>query len=235
MTHSDRHEHHGENLGGNPSGIAIAFLDAPSGISGDMFLGCLVDAGWPLSEFHAVVAAMGLPDDDWSIREEEVMRGPLRATLVNVEAQEGHVHRHLSDIRTIISDTDLSSSIKANAIAVFTRLAQAEAAVHGMAVESIHFHEVGAVDAIVDVTAAAIGLARLGVSHVSCGPVALGHGSVDTLDRRRYALRLRRQPPTCRAHGAECGPRRVHRRFAVWLCRFLRTSLWIAARLLSRR
>ena len=141
-----------------------------------MFLGCLVNAGWPLSELEAVVSAMGLPDNDWRISEEEVMRGPLRATLVNVEAQEGHVHRHLSDIRTIINATDLSASIKAKAIAVFTRLAQAEAAVHGMAVENVHFHEVGAIDAIIDIVGVCAGIEALGIERLYAGPLPLGPG-----------------------------------------------------------
>jgi uncharacterized protein (TIGR00299 family) protein len=154
----------------------IAFLDAPSGISGDMFLGCLVDAGWPLSELHAVVTTMGLSEDDWRITQTEVMRGPLRATLVDVEAHEGHVHRHLSDIRTIINETDLSPTIKANAIAVFTRLAEAEAEVHGMPVESVHFHEVGAIDAIIDIVGVCAGIEALGIQRLYAGSLPLGPG-----------------------------------------------------------
>jgi len=160
----------------NSADSTIAFLDLPSGISGDMFLGCLVDAGWPLSDLHAVVEAMGLPEDDWRITQTEVMRGPLRATLVDVEAREGHVHRHLSDIRTIINETSLSATIRANAIAVFTRLAQAEAAVHGMAVESVHFHEVGAIDAIIDIVSACAGIEALGIKQLYAGALPLGPG-----------------------------------------------------------
>ena len=154
----------------------IAFLDAPSGISGDMFLGCLVDAGWPLFELHAVVTTMGLSQDDWRITQTEVMRGPLQATLVDVEVHEGHVHRHLSDIRTIINETDLSPTIKANAIAVFTRLAEAEAEVHGMAVESVHFHEVGAIDAIIDIVGVCAGIEALGIQRLYAGSLPLGPG-----------------------------------------------------------
>ncbi len=155
----------------------IAFLDAPSGISGDMFLGCLIDAGWPLSELHAVVERHGLARKRAGrITQTEVMRGPLRATLVDVEAHEGHVHRHLSDIRAIINETSLSATVKANAIAVFTRLAEAEAAVHGMAVESVHFHEVGAIDAIIDIVGVCAGIEALGIEQLYAGALPLGPG-----------------------------------------------------------
>ena len=85
----------------------IAYLDTPSGISGDIFLGCLVDAGWPLTQLRAVVEAMALPAGTWQIHAEDVMRGPLRAKLVNVKVVEGDAHRHLSDVRAIIEAGDL--------------------------------------------------------------------------------------------------------------------------------
>ena len=72
----------------------IGYLDTPSGISGDMFLGCLVDAGWPLAELESVVARLGLPPGACTLAQEQVMRGPLAATLVKVDAPETHVHRH---------------------------------------------------------------------------------------------------------------------------------------------
>ena len=74
----------------------IAYLDLPSGLSGDMFLGCLVDAGWPAASLRRVLEQMDLPSDSWSVQAENVMRGPLRATLVHVQVQEGGQHRHLA-------------------------------------------------------------------------------------------------------------------------------------------
>ncbi|MCB0113483.1 MAG: nickel pincer cofactor biosynthesis protein LarC [Caldilineaceae bacterium] len=159
----------------------IAYLDTPSGISGDMFLGCLVDAGWPLERLHAVVEALQLPAGSWEIRAEDVMRGPLRAKLVNVQVIEGDAHRHLSDVRAIIEAGDLPDSVKDRAIAVFTRLAEAEARVHGTTVESIHFHEVGALDAIVDIVGVCAGLHELGIGQLYASPLPLGHGWANTM------------------------------------------------------
>ncbi len=158
----------------------IGYLDLPSGISGDMFLGCLVDAGWPLAELQATIHRLHLPPTaagpGWSIRAETVMRGPLRATLVAVDAAEGHVHRHLADIRQIIEAADLPATVREAAIRVFTRLAHAEAAVHGVSVEEIHFHEVGALDAIIDIVGVCAGLHALGIRRLYAGSVPLGEG-----------------------------------------------------------
>src|SRR5437016_14249019 len=124
----------------------IAYLDMPSGISGDMFLGCLVDAGWSLAALQATIEKMNLPPDRWSVQTAAVMRGALQATLVTVTTQEGDQHRHLRDVCQIIQAASLPDRVKAGAIAVFTRLAAAEAAVHGTTIEEVHFHEVGALD-----------------------------------------------------------------------------------------
>jgi uncharacterized protein (TIGR00299 family) protein len=159
----------------------IAYLDTPSGISGDIFLGCLVDAGWPLDRLRAVVAALHLPTDSWEVRAEEVMRGPLRATLIHVDVTEGDAHRHLSHVRDIIDAGDLPDRVKARAIAVFTRLAEAEAKVHGSTVEEIHFHEVGALDAIVDIVGVCAGLHELGIERLHASPLPLGHGWANTM------------------------------------------------------
>ncbi|MBI1294918.1 nickel pincer cofactor biosynthesis protein LarC [bacterium] len=159
----------------------IAYLDTPSGISGDIFLGCLVDAGWPLERLHAVVAAMVLPAGTWQIDAEDVMRGPLRAKLVNVKVVEGDAHRHLSDVCAIIEAGDLPAVVKERAIAVFTRLAEAEARVHGATMESIHFHEVGALDAIVDIVGVCAGLHELGIAQLYASPLPLGHGWANTM------------------------------------------------------
>lgn len=154
----------------------IAFLDMPSGISGDMFLGCLVDAGWPVQELHAVIEGLGLPAKVWQLQAEKVMRGALAATLVHVEVVEGDSHRHLHHIRTLIEDSRLPDLVKARSIAVFERLAAAEAAIHGVSVAEIHFHEVGALDAIIDVVGVVSGLEALGVEQLYASGVPLGEG-----------------------------------------------------------
>jgi len=79
----------------------IAYLDIPSGLSGDMFLGCLVDAGWPVERLRAVIAGMKLPAEEWSIETRDVKKVGIRATLVDVRAREGQAHRHLKHIREI--------------------------------------------------------------------------------------------------------------------------------------
>ena len=154
----------------------IAYLDLPSGLSGDMFLSCLVDAGWPLEALQEALSHLPLPVGSWSVRAEPVMRGPMRATLVSVETAEDHHHRGLHDIQTLIEAADLPGPVRANAIATFTRLAQVEAKVHGVPVEQIHFHEVGALDAIVDVVGVAAGLHALGITELYASPVPLGPG-----------------------------------------------------------
>ena len=154
----------------------IAYLDLPSGLSGDMFLGCLVDAGWPLTALQQTIEQMGLPPGSWQLTAEQVMRGPLRATLVNVQVSEGDQHRRLADIRTLITATNLPLPVQQRAIAVFTRLAEAEAAVHGTTVEQIHFHEVGALDAIVDIVGVCAGLYGLDIERLYASGVPLGEG-----------------------------------------------------------
>lgn len=154
----------------------IGYLDLPSGISGDMLLGCLVDAGWPVEQLRFTIARLKLPSDEWEIEARSVMKGPMRATLVDVHAHEGHAHRHLADIRKIIEGSDLSDEVKRRAIAVFARLADAEAKVHGTTADKIHFHEVGAVDAIIDIVGVVTGLSELGITKLYASPLPLGPG-----------------------------------------------------------
>jgi len=173
----------------------IGYLDLPAGISGDMFLGCLVDAGWPIDELRATLSKLKLPAEDWSVAAIHVMKGPLRATLVDVTVTEGHAHGHshgdghhhhhdhhqhahrnLQDIRGIIRAADLPEAVKQRSIAVFTRLAHAEAKVHGTSVDDIHFHEVGALDAIVDIVGTVAGLHALGVEQLHANPLPAGGG-----------------------------------------------------------
>ncbi|MBI3959210.1 MAG: nickel pincer cofactor biosynthesis protein LarC [Chloroflexi bacterium] len=166
------------------SSPVLAYLDTPSGISGDILLGCLLDAGWPLERLQAVVAALHLPAGSWRVEAETVMRGPLRATLAQVEVVEGDAHRHLSDVAAIIRAGALPPVVQERAIAVFTRLAEAEARVHNTTPEAIHFHEVGALDAIVDIVGVCAGLYELGIERLHASPLPLGHGWAQTMHGR---------------------------------------------------
>jgi uncharacterized protein (TIGR00299 family) protein len=159
--------------------MTLAYFDCFSGISGDMTLGALVDAGVSIEALRSELAKLNLAG--YTITSEKVTRSGLAATKVNVILdQKKQPARHLSDIRTIIESSSLSPAITQKSIAIFERLANAEAAVHGTTPEKVHFHEVGAVDAIVDITGAVIGLELLGVTRIIASPVNLGSGSVPT-------------------------------------------------------
>jgi uncharacterized protein (TIGR00299 family) protein len=154
----------------------IAYLDCFSGISGNMVLGALLDAGLELERLEAELAR--LPISGYQLKVEAVKRRGIRGTHVEVEVSEQGVERHLHHVEEIIKSSDLLEEVKQCGLAIFRRLAQAEAKVHGAPVESIHFHEVGAIDAIVDVMGAAIGLWLLGVQKVYASPVHVGRGTV---------------------------------------------------------
>ncbi len=156
----------------------IAYLDLPSGLSGDMFLGCLVDAGWSIDDLRAALTGLKLGPEAYSISCQSVMKGPLRATCVTVQAVRTMHQRRLCDIRNILDASSLPVPVKAGALAIFQRLAEAEAKVHGTSVDEIHFHEVGAVDALVDIVGAAAGIHALGIDRLYASPVPLGEGWV---------------------------------------------------------
>jgi uncharacterized protein (TIGR00299 family) protein len=156
----------------------IAYFDCFSGASGDMILGALVDAGLALDDLRQGLAGLPLTGE-YTLTAETVQRGALRATQVRVETSDAHSHRHLSDIVAIIEAGDLSQTVKEKSQAIFRRLAEAEARVHATSIEHVHFHEVGAVDAIVDIVGAVFGLERLGVAQVYASPLPLGGGQVE--------------------------------------------------------
>src|SRR5919109_832767 len=157
----------------------IAYFDCPSGAAGDMIMGALVDAGAP---FEALREGLhGLDLGGWELVRHEVRRGAFRATKIDVEidAAAHQHHRTLGDILTIIERSRLPAPVAERARRIFERLAAAEARVHGTTPEQVHFHDVGAVDAIVDVTGGALGLHLLGVSSVYVSPLPLGGGFVE--------------------------------------------------------
>ena len=158
----------------------IAYLDLPSGASGDMLLGCLIDAGWPAQGLRQTIESLRLPQGEWAVQVQAVQKGSLRAMRVDVLFEEGKQRRGLADIRQIIESSDLPSVVQARAIAVFARLSQAEAKVHGTSPDKIHFHEVGAIDAIIDVVGVVTGLHELGIERVYASPLPLGPGWTQT-------------------------------------------------------
>src|SRR5271163_969063 len=155
-----------------------AYFDCFSGISGDMVLGALVDAGADLRVIEAELRKLGL--EGWTISAEKVKRGAIFSTQVKVETNEGHHHRGLSIILGRIDKASLAPRAAERARKIFTRLAEAEAKVHQMPVEQVHFHEVGAVDSIVDIVGAAVGFELLGIDEFACSSFDVGAGQVKT-------------------------------------------------------
>lgn len=143
-----------------------------------MVLGALVDAGADLRQIEAELRKLGL--EGWSISAEKVKRGAIFGTHVKVETSEGHHHRGLSIILGRIDKAELAPRAAERARRIFTRLAEAEAKVHNMPVEQVHFHEVGAVDSIVDIVGAAIGFELLGIDEFACSALDVGAGQVKT-------------------------------------------------------
>ena len=157
--------------------MRIGYFDCFSGCSGDMILGALVDAGLPLAELQAALDGLGV--SGIRLGASAVRRGPFRGTLVQVATEErGHPHRHLSDILRILDAADLPADARTDARRIFQRLAEAEASAHGVAIEKIHFHEVGALDSIADIVGAAWGIRRLGLEAIHVSPINLGGGFV---------------------------------------------------------
>lgn len=154
--------------------MRVAHVDPFSGASGDMLLGALVDAGVALE--HIIAVLDGLDVDGWELRAETVTRGGIGATRVHVEAREDGVVRTWANVRDLLAAARLPDAVRARATATFHRLAQAEARIHRRDIDRVHFHEVGALDAIVDIVGVCAGFAFLGVERVTCGPVAQGTG-----------------------------------------------------------
>jgi len=164
--------------------VKIAYFDCPSGAAGDMIMGALVDAGVPFESLRAELRKLALPG--WDLVRAEVKRGAFRATKVDVEIDRvaHRHHRSLADIQAILDASPLAAGVRERAARIFGRLADAEARVHGTSREAVHFHEVGAVDAIVDVTGGVLALTMLGIDAVYVSALPLGGGFVDTAHGR---------------------------------------------------
>jgi uncharacterized protein (TIGR00299 family) protein len=156
--------------------MTTLWVDASSGASGDMLLGALLGAGVPIEVIRAAVDAVS--PEPVELCEEQVTRAGFAATRCRVEVVESHHHRTWRDIRALLLEASLDDAVRDLALRVFERLAVAEAAVHGSEPMDVHFHEVGALDAIADVVGVCAGVVALGAEHVVVSPVAVGSGSV---------------------------------------------------------
>ena len=152
----------------------IAYLDCFSGISGDMLLGALVDAGLPEAELHVLVPGLGLTGCRLEIT--KTAESPLQATRVRVLVDNAQPPRHLAEIETILNAARLAPPVREKSLAVFRCLAEAEAEVHGCRVSEVHFHEVGAADALLDIVGAATGLHQLAIDKLFCSPLPMPRG-----------------------------------------------------------
>ena len=153
------------------------YFDCFAGASGDMILGALVGAGVDPQALSAQLALLDI--EGFSVEFEKVDRAGLSCTYARVAIKPEHAHRHLGDVLKIIYDSRLNDRVKERAARIFSRLAEAEAAVHNQPIERIHFHEVGALDAIVDVVGAAICFDLLEIDRFVCSPLHVGSGTVE--------------------------------------------------------
>jgi uncharacterized protein (TIGR00299 family) protein len=155
--------------------MKVAYFDCFSGISGDMTLGALLDAGVPLGQLRGELSGLNVPG--WEISVEKVWKNGMAATYAKVRTEDTTTHRSLSVILDILEKAKLSTAVKGSASAIFRKLGEAEAAVHDVPLEKLHFHEVGAIDAIVDVVGACVGFAALGIEKFACSPLNVGGGT----------------------------------------------------------
>ncbi|HWC97826.1 MAG TPA: nickel pincer cofactor biosynthesis protein LarC [Candidatus Sulfopaludibacter sp.] len=155
----------------------LCYLDAFSGISGDMLVGALADAG---ADQTAIAGAIASLNAGAAVSFEKVKRAGIAATKYRVSIEESKTHRHLHHIVKMIEAGDLTPRARQNSIAVFKKLGEAEAAVHGVPIEKVHFHEVGAADSIADIVGACVAFDLLDVDTVACSPLNVGSGTVKT-------------------------------------------------------
>ena len=154
--------------------MKVAYFDCFAGISGDMTLGALVDAGLSFAALESELDKLSVRE--FTLSQRRVEKHGIAGTKIDVNAREGHVHRHLKDVLEIINNSAISASAKEKAARVFQKLAEAEAKIHGTTIEAVHFHEVGAVDAIVDVVGAVIGLELLEIEAIYASKFRFGSG-----------------------------------------------------------
>jgi uncharacterized protein (TIGR00299 family) protein len=158
--------------------MTVAYLDCSSGISGDMFFAALLDAGLELEPLLDQLRK--IPLAGYQLKPARVLRGGLAGLRLEIEVSAPQPERHLREILNLLEGSALTASVKARALKMFHRLAEAEGKLHGKPPAEIHFHEVGAVDAILDIVGASAGLELLGIDQLICSPLNVGGGHVKT-------------------------------------------------------
>ena len=155
-----------------------ALFDIQFGVSGDMLLGSLIDAGCDAGSLAAALGTLGL--DGWTMAPEKTTRHAITGTAARISARDDHAHRTLGDIERILTRSGLSESSKERARRVFARLAEAEGRIHGIPASDVHFHEVGALDSIIDICAFCVALELMDIDTVHFGDFAFGTGTIQT-------------------------------------------------------
>jgi hypothetical protein len=155
----------------------VAYFDCNSGISGDMFLGALIDCGADFEDIKKELSKLNL---DFEISYQRVKKGAISAVDVVIKESGSHPLRNLKTIKEIIEKTSLSEEVKEKSLFIFTRLAKAEASVHQIDIDHVHFHEIGAVDTIVDIVGSLVALKSLKIERIFSSPLPLGKGEVET-------------------------------------------------------
>lgn len=155
----------------------VAYFDCSSGISGDMILGALIDCGVDFDYIKKELSKLNL---DFKISHQRVKKGAISAIKVIIEDSGSHPLRNLKTIKELIEKTSLPEEVKKKSLSIFTRLAEAEASVHQVDIDQVHFHEIGAVDTIVDIVGSLLGLKSLKVERIFSSPLPLGKGEVET-------------------------------------------------------
>jgi pyridinium-3,5-bisthiocarboxylic acid mononucleotide nickel chelatase len=156
--------------------MKLAYFDCFSGISGDMTLGALVDAGCAVEQLRSELRGLQVPG--WELTAEKVWKSGMAATYVKVVTEDQSKHRSLDAILEFLEKSQLAPVVRERAGGIFRKLGEAEARVHDVPLEKIHFHEVGAVDAIVDIVGACVGFHALGIEKFACSPLNVGGGTV---------------------------------------------------------
>ena len=157
--------------------MKTAYFDCFAGISGDMTLGAFLDLGvpleWLLDKLHA------MPLDGFSIKKESIQVNNIQATQVQIDLAEEQTHRHWADIRKLVEKAPFDKEVKVNSLKVFEKIAASESEIHGVPLEKVHFHEVGALDSIIDIVGSALCMAYLGIESVYASKIPLGSGFVE--------------------------------------------------------
>jgi len=156
--------------------MVVAYFDCFSGIAGDMILGALIDSGVKVSFLKKELAKLGI--SGYKIYTKQVKYNEVTGTDVTIEIEETNTHRSLSDINKLIQKSSLDIDVKKISKEIFYNLAKAESKVHNINIDEVHFHEVGAIDAIIDIVGSVIGLKKLEIEKIYCSPLPLGKGFV---------------------------------------------------------